>query len=318
MTFLKYLASAKGRRFTFYASVTASIGAFSINYFPHTFFVSKHRQFVAAYKEGEERPVSDVLKKRYELALEMLKVIDFERKYIKPFMVAGFDLYHIGATKFRNGSLIGIPTNFSYTVAADIDKMNVIIRGKPVDWDSRGGKLLEESLVLSEDEQIFGIAREILQVRNNSIYLNSFFAGGTVLAYYAATSAINSKLRLFYRPVSLRLMLYSIVGLFSFGVYSFLTDFTQVKLDGDTDEKLATLGRGFIDAGVRFYDKLLKKNIACRELTGDESEYTALGNESFLLRQKRLPLTMRKSFFEEKLKEVDEKEKSSTEETAKK
>lgn len=89
-----------------------------------------------------------------------------------------------------------------------------------------------------------------------------------------------------------------------------------MNIDSDIDKKLATFGRTFIEAGIRFYDKLAKKNIACRELTGDESQYTALGNENFILRQKRLPLTTRKSFFEEKLKELVEKEESGFEETA--
>lgn len=67
---------------------------------------------------------------------------------------------------------------------------------------------------------------------------------------------------------------------------------------------LASLGPGFISAGLRFYDKLLKKNIACRELTGDNSEYTAMGNENYLVRRKRLPLTIRKAFFELKYEEL--------------
>lgn len=45
--------------------------------------------------------------------------------------------------------------------------------------------------------------------------------------------------------------------------------------------------------------------MAIRELTGDFSEYTALGNENYLLRHKRLPLTLRKAFFEIKLKELE-------------
>lgn len=69
------------------------------------------------------------------------------------------------------------------------------------------------------------------------------------------------------------------------------------------------------EAGVRFYDKILKKNIACRELTGDLSEYTANGNENFMFRHKRQPLVHRKKFFEDKLKELDEKD--STEEPTK-
>lgn len=58
-------------------------------------------------------------------------------------------------------------------------------------------------------------------------------------------------------------------------------------------------------AGITFYDKMLKKNVALRNLTG-ENIYTALGNENFVLRQKSIPLTMRKSFFETKKKEFDE------------
>lgn len=80
---------------------------------------------------------------------------------------------------------------------------------------------------------------------------------------------------------------------------------------------MSNFGREFIEAGIGFYDKLLKKNIACRQLSGDETEYTALGNENFIFRQKRLPLTIRKTFFEEKLKELDEKEAHPNEETLK-
>lgn len=229
MGFFKFMASAKGRRFTFVASVSAAMGASAVNYFPHTFLAWKHREIVASYKEGAERPLSDVIKKRFEIAIELLKITDFERKYIKPFTVSGFDLYNIGSTKFRNGGLIGIPVNFSYTAASDINKMDVIIRGKPVDWNSQGGKHLEHSLVLTEDEQIFGLAREIIQVQNNSVYLNSLYPAVTIFSYYALTSILNSKLRFFYRPLSLRLMLYVISGFFAFGVYSFLTDYTQVS-----------------------------------------------------------------------------------------
>lgn len=58
-------------------------------------------------------------------------------------------------------------------------------------------------------------------------------------------------------------------------------------------------------AGITFYDKMLKKNVAIRNLTGSNI-YTALGNENSFIRQKTLPLTIRKSFFEMKKKELDE------------
>lgn len=43
--------------------------------------------------------------------------------------------------------------------------------------------------------------------------------------------------------------------------------------------------------------------MAIRQLTNDTS-FTAMGNENFLIRHKTLPLTFRKAFFELKLKEL--------------
>lgn len=231
MSFFKFFESPKGRRFTLYATLTAAVSAFSVNYFPHTFLVTKHREIVSLYKEGAERQMTEPVKKRVEKAIEILKINEFERKYIKPFVVTGFDLYHFGSTKFRFGALIGVPINYTYTATDDIDKTDIIIRGKPVDWSSHGGMLFQESLVLSPEEQIFGIVREILQLSDNSVYFNSFIPTGSIFAYYAATSTLNSKLRLFYRPLSLRVAIYGLVGLFTFGVYSLIVDFSQVNID---------------------------------------------------------------------------------------
>lgn len=105
----------------------------------------------------------------------------------------------------------------------------------------------------------------------------------------------------------MRCVLYSILGFFGFGIWSFLKDFTQVYYDTQVDKELCKAGPEMIDAGIRFYDKLLKKNIAIRGLTGDDT-YTVKGNENFLLRQKSLPLTVRKSYFEMRKKELEQSE----------
>lgn len=109
----------------------------------------------------------------------------------------------------------------------------------------------------------------------------------------------------------MRGMLYTILGLFGFGVWSFLKDFTQVYYDTQVDKHLCSVGPEIIDAGIRFYDKLLKKNIAIRGLTGDDT-YTVKGNENFLIRQKRLPLTIRKLYFEMRKKELEKSEEQIT------
>lgn len=226
---LNYFASAKGRRFSFYAATSTALGAFLVNFVPDTFAVKKYREIIATYREGSERAVSDTLQKRFEMAMEYLNVTDFERRFLQPFMVSGFEAYHIGSLKYKFGALVGIPINYTYTAHNEIDKSEIIIRGKPVDWSSKGGKLFEESLVLTEDEQIFGITRELIQLRYNKVLLNSLYPTATIFFMYTIASGLNSKLRLFYRPLSLRVCLYAIVGFFGFGIYSFMVDFTQVS-----------------------------------------------------------------------------------------
>jgi len=98
-------------------------------------------------------------------------------------------------------------------------------------------------------------------------------------------------------------VLYSILGLFGLGVWSFMKDYNQVSTDAEIDKRLASMGAQFVAAGASYYDKHLKKNIALRDLIGDDT-YTALGNENYMIRQKSMPLTARKSFFLEKLEEI--------------
>lgn len=63
-----------------------------------------------------------------------------------------------------------------------------------------------------------------------------------------------------------------------------------------------------IESGIRFYEKLLNKNIAIRELSGKDL-YSVKGNEyPGLLRYNIFPLTTRKLFLENALQEAKKKE----------
>lgn len=110
-------------------------------------------------------------------------------------------------------------------------------------------------------------------------------------------------------PTATRGILYSIVGLFSLGSYFLMKDMTEVYYETKADKKLCELGLDFIESGVIFYDKLLQRNQALRELMGSEGErkYSKLGNENYFLRQPRLAIVHRKQFFEERLKAAQKK-----------
>jgi hypothetical protein len=208
-----------------------------------------------------------------------------------------------GSAKYKFGGLLGIPVNYTYESVADIEKNEIKLRGESVDWNSPGGKQLEQALILVEDEQVFGMAKDISDMTSHKILFKSVFPPATLMMVYAMAAFINHRLKLFSKPFAVRGLMYGLVSVYGFGVWSFLNDYTEVSFEIETDKKMASLGNDVIDAGVRFYDKLLKKNIAIRNITNDTSTYTAYGNLHFLLRQKSLPLTTRKAYFEMKLKE---------------
>jgi hypothetical protein len=261
------------------------------------------------YRHGIEKKVSKVLEDRFIMALNSLKITDSERNYFTPYMVTGFDLYSFGSTKLLNGTFIGIPINYSYTAADEIPKGDVMVKGSTqIEWNSEGGRLLQEGLVLTEPEQVFGMCKEICEGMTHKVLLNSLYLVASGLFYYAFTSTLNAKNKLFQRPLSLRVMLYTLAGMFTTGIYWTVKDATQIYVDRTIDEHLAGLGLTFLASGVCFYDKLIKKNMAIRELTGDD-QYTAKGNHNHLLRTMTKPLTERKAFFEEKFKKALEEEK---------
>lgn len=144
--------------------------------------------------------------------------------------------------------------------------------------------------------------------QNNKIIYDSIYPFASIFLVYNMAQAFNKKLNLYARPVMLRGILYSILGLFGTGLYFLMKDMTEVHFEAQTDKKLCELGPEYIESGKIFYEKILNRNQALRELMGREGEakYSKMGNENFGLRHPRLALVHRKQFFEEKLKELSE------------
>uniref|UniRef100_A0AAG5DFJ9 Transmembrane protein 177 n=1 Tax=Anopheles atroparvus TaxID=41427 RepID=A0AAG5DFJ9_ANOAO len=309
-TKISFFLTETGRQVVFYGATTVALGLFAGHYFPHSICISYYKEFVQAYKDGEERKLSEKLQHRYKRALNLLDLSEFEKKFAKPFVVYGFDVFNAGSFKTRYGAYVGIPTNFEYDSPADMDKKDIKIRNQAIDWNSEPGKILEDALVLSEDEQVFGIARELLMMKTHKSLIQSVIPTASWIFTYSLGSQLNERCNFYARPRALRFILYTICGLFGFGIYSFSTDVTEIYYETDVDKQLAKLGPDVIDAGARFYDKILKKNVAIRKLTG-EDYYTAKGNVNYLVRQKAAPLTMRKEFFQTGYKDYIGTEESS-------
>lgn len=99
---------------------------------------------------------------------------------------------------------------------------------------------------------MFGIMREILQVQNQKILLNSLYPPITILTCYTIGNVLNQKLMLLNRPFVVRGVLYTILGFFGYGLYCLMTDMTQVQYEAETDKALAKLGIGMLITYIIF------------------------------------------------------------------
>lgn len=186
---------------------------------------------------------------------------------------------------------------------------------KKVDWESEAGQKLADALILPEKVQRFAISREILMSKNYKVILESIYPFTCIYLVYNLSQYINRRLNLYASPTLVRATLYTIIGLFGTGTYFLLKDMTEVHYETVVDKKLCELGPEFIESGVIFYDKLLKRNQALRELMGAEGErkYSKLGNENFFIRQPRIALVHRKQYFENRWKEATSENKENLE-----
>lgn len=58
-----------------------------------------------------------------------------------------------------------------------------------------------------------------------------------------------------------------------------------------------------VETGISYYTKLLKRNVAIRQLSGIDL-YTPQGDDYYLFRRKTIPLSKRRQFFQRKLQQL--------------
>lgn len=92
---------------------------------------------------------------------------------------------------------IGIPTNFLYENTNDIDRYNLKIRNESIQWNTKYGELLEKSLVMSDDEKLFGIVRAILQLRNYNFVIDSLIPAACIFGFHTFAQYINRRFSLY-------------------------------------------------------------------------------------------------------------------------
>lgn len=95
---------------------------------------------------------------------------------------------------------VGIPLNYFYKSALDIDRMNLTVRNQPINWNSKYGELLEKSLVLTDDEKLFGITKTVLELRNYNYVHAALIPSFTIFGLYCSAQMLNQRYNLFQIP----------------------------------------------------------------------------------------------------------------------
>ncbi|XP_076634713.1 transmembrane protein 177 [Colletes latitarsis] len=276
---------------------------------PHSIGLETYRKFKAKYRMNQtEEPVKKKYKKMFEEVMDDLKLEEEEKKNLKIFNVFGYNMFNAGSTSSKYGGVIGIPMNFGYTDVNTVDKDNIFLMDKPVNWEQQAATDFLNSLILSDNAKKFALAQEILKVKDNNLLL---LATDTLMNLGAIIITYNLLHKLFKISQRKRLIRYSfhfIATIVGSLIFIGCTDMRNYMIEMKVDEKLAQVNPKYIEGGKEFYNKLLSRNIALRTLLGESGQklFTVDGNEKIFLWPKRVPIFDKKFFFESKMENTEQ------------
>lgn len=293
----RWFLSEAGRKAAGLAGLTGGFIGAMVGLLPHTHLLEQYKGIVQAYKDGKPVALDPAVKKRAEEVLRSVDLDDMQKDSIRFFHVPILDTFFAGSTTAFKGVIIGLPLTFSYTTKEDVQTRSLLIHGsKAPDWETKEAEQLKKSLVLSDKAQRFVIARDISWANTYYVQFQSAALSFSVLNCYFMSRLINDRFRLLIRaPRTFRVALYGVVVALHATVYIGFKDAMSQYWDKKADSEAASLGREYVEGGVEYYEKLLQRNRALRELLGDEGRkyYTSKGNIDRIIRSDHVPITHR-------------------------
>ncbi|XP_050732278.1 transmembrane protein 177-like [Eriocheir sinensis] len=290
-------------------------GTFLVHYLPHTWLIDKTQQFTQAYRKGQAIPVPKTVTELVEEVMGEMGMGEEARGRVRVYTSFGYDFYHAGSSGSTHGAILGVPKSARWESLADFDPTGVVVNNEPVAWSTAGGQRLMHSLVLSKNAKKFAIARELHGIETDPILTRAFIPSLGLTTSYTLALGINRRLNLYARPRSLRVVLYGLTSLIGYVVFILGTDMMTVSSEAKGDGAAAAMGKGYAEGGVEFYQKVLGRNVALRELMGSDGEklFTAMGNDELLVRTRHLPYTMRLDSMKKHLKKYEKEEEEGKE-----
>jgi len=295
------------------------------------FIYFKTKYMLIIFRNNQPVVLSESLRKRYDNVIEDLKLTDFKKAFVVPFTAKGICPVNVGCLNTRMGSYIGIPSIYDLNSVDDISiinasDLNIQVKSiiciilyikslfainffsfqkqytKLINDKSEFGQQFVKSLILSERAKKYSIARELLLTDNHRILIKSVLSSVVLIPMYALGSFIYNGLP----PNPARVRALALVLLSNIGVivWFLIRTATENFYQKKADEKLCDIGEEYIRGGIEYYETLIQRNLALRNILPDgENMYSKQGDQiEFLSELSELPLTYRKKYLENRLK----------------
>ncbi|GFT48766.1 transmembrane protein 177 [Nephila pilipes] len=290
---VSWFSTKSGKVFTRTCVSVTGLSIFGVQIAFHGPMQEKFKEMCQVYENGKEKPLSSKVRSLVNNVLKDSSLKKEEKKNLKFFNVVGHDLFHTGGTSSPWGGMIGIP--YMFEDAKEINFGKLKLEGHDsIDWIIDGQDLLD-ALTLSDNAKKFGLMREIYSCNIWNVMDNAFISTGCFLFPGAFVMKLNKKNAIGKLPLKSRLAFYIICYAFGYAFYRCLKDPLKHVTSKKYDKQAAVTGPDYLVGGIEFYQKMLQRNKALRELLGERGErlYDKDGNDNYFFLTPKLPIRKR-------------------------
>lgn len=178
-----------------------------------------------------------------------------------------------------------------------------------INEDSKTGQMFMQSLILSDSAKKYSIARELVLTDTFRVLLKSISYSLSLLPMCALGTVVLSSLPA--KPAKFRAFAFFVLCNVGIVVCLLIRVALENYYQNDADSKVASISKEYIYGGIEYYEKLIQRNLALRNIVPDgESMYSEKGDQlAFISLLSELPLTFRKKQLERKLQKCLEEDK---------
>eukprot|EP00111_Clytia_hemisphaerica_P001753 TCONS_00004946-protein len=258
--------------------IIAGIGTtslFCLNVGPHL-FPKQSVDLVHSLSPSSSRHVDP----RYKNILkETCKLMDIDVNKVDLTHSKTLNTVSAGCLLFPNKAVVVLPRNALYTHPNHLIHAGIHFNNnKPVDWNSKTGDVLKETLILNDDEIKFLIGHELSHIKDMHFLASTAHGVGLFYMFYKLGTFGPRLLR---KPLGLasHIGLTMAVWLLGAPVYYMSKRPLAHYMEFSADETSAKLGEYYCSGGISYTRKKLKLNRVLRATTEDGLEtYSKLGN----------------------------------------